>query len=386
MKSFERTASQRLWGKRLDQYLILSGLGVSRTRASELISSGKVLVNGRPSKPSYRVKPGDEVRATFEPEPEITLEPQKMDLHIVYEDDDLLVLDKPAGIVVHPARGNRDRTLVNALLYHCKTLPLRDDSLSRPGVVHRLDKATTGLLMFAKSDEALRNLGYQIAHRTVVREYAAFAWGDFELDEGTVDAPIGRHSIDRTRMAVTPFAARSAVTNFEVFRRYGVCTYLRLRLKTGRTHQIRVHMQHIGHPIVGDPEYGGRSPGVITQHVHMVMFQDILTVIKRQALHAARLGFNHPRTQKYIEFSSPIPADMEQLLMYLEHRVRRGEVWTPESPVRSPDSRRDSRARSAGGARVKRPDDARAATLLRRGPESGVRNPESRPAEQELRT
>ena len=164
-RRFHRTASERLWGKRLDQYLIQSGLGVSRTRAAQLIDNGKVRVNDKSSKPSYRVKPGDEISASFEPEPEITLEPQKMDLNIVYEDDDILVLDKAAGIVVHPARGNRDRTLVNALLYHCKSLPLRQDSLIRPGVVHRLDKHTTGLLMFAKTDEALRGLGYQIEHR-----------------------------------------------------------------------------------------------------------------------------------------------------------------------------------------------------------------------------
>jgi 23S rRNA pseudouridine1911/1915/1917 synthase len=319
---FSRIASERLWGKRLDMYLVQSGLGVSRTRAAQLIDSGKVLVNGAASKPSYRVKPGDEVAAEFEPEPEILLEPQKMDLNIVYEDDDLLVLDKQAGIVVHPARGNRDRTLVNGLLYHCRNLPQRSDSLSRPGVVHRLDKETTGLLMFAKTDEALRDLGHQIEHRTVVREYAAFAWGDFEQDEGTVDAPIGRHAIDRTRMAVTPFAARTAVTNYEVFRRYSVCTYLRLRLKTGRTHQIRVHMQHIGHPIVGDPEYGGRSASVVQRADHQPLFHDLLAIIRRQALHAARLGFNHPRTRKYVEFASALPADMEQLLFYLEKRRR----------------------------------------------------------------
>lgn len=319
---FHRIASERLWGKRLDQYLIQSGLGVSRTKAAQLIDNGKVLVNDRPTKPSYRVKPGDEISATFEPEPEITLEPQQMDLNIVYEDDEMLVLDKAAGVVVHPARGNRDGTLVNALLYHCKSLPLRQDSLVRPGVVHRLDKHTTGLLMFAKTDEALRSLGYQIEHRTVVREYACFAWGDFEADEGTVDAPIGRHAIDRTRMAVTPLAARTAVTNYEVFRRYGICTYLRVRLKTGRTHQIRVHMQHIGHPVVGDPEYGGRNVTVVTERDQMTRFRDMSAIMKRQALHAARLGLNHPRTRKYIEFSSPLPADMERLLFYLEGHAR----------------------------------------------------------------
>lgn len=326
VKQFRRIASQRLQGKRLDVYLVLSGIGISRNKASSLIEMGKVLVNGSRVKPSYRVKAGDEITAEFEYEPEITIEPVPMDLNIVYEDDDVVVVDKPAGLVVHPARGNWTNTLINGLLYHCRTLPLRPDSVLRPGVVHRLDKDTTGLLMFAKTDEALRSLGAQIEHRTVVREYLAFAWGDFELSAGTIDAPIGRHTIDRLRMAVTPFAARNALTNYEVLRRYAICTYLRLRLKTGRTHQIRVHLQHIGHPVVGDPEYGGRTPSVLTQKEHQPVFKQILSIVHRQALHAARLGFVHPRTKKYLEFTSPLPPDMEKLLLFLEDLAREKKI------------------------------------------------------------
>ncbi len=326
IKRFHRLASQRLQGKRLDVYLVLSGLGVSRSRAAMLIESGKVLVNGSKVKPSYRVKAGDEITAEFVHEPEITITPEKMDLNIVYEDEDVIVIDKPSGLVVHPARGNREGTLVNGLLYHCKTLPLRPDSVVRPGVVHRLDKDTSGLLVFAKTDEALRSLGAQIERRTVVREYLAFAWGDFELPSGTIDAPIGRHTLQRTKMAVTPFSARTAITHYEVLRRYNICTYLRLWLKTGRTHQIRVHLQHIGHPVVGDPDYNGRNSNVLTRREHLPMFQQILKIMRRQALHATRLGFIHPRTKKYIEFTSPLPLDMEQLLLYLENLLTRREI------------------------------------------------------------
>ncbi|MEO0071512.1 MAG: RluA family pseudouridine synthase [candidate division WOR-3 bacterium] len=326
IKQFHRIASQRLQGKRLDVYLVLSGLGVSRSRAASLIEAGKVLVNGNRVKPSYRVKPGDKISAEFDYEPEITIVPEKMDLNITYEDNDVIVIDKPTNLVVHPARGNRNHTLVNGLLHHCKNLPLRPDSPVRPGVVHRLDKDTSGLLVFAKTDEALRSLGAQIEHRTVVREYLAFAWGDFELSSGTIDAPIGRHTLDRVKMAVTPFAARTAITNYEVLRRYNICTYLRLRLKTGRTHQIRVHLQHIGHPVVGDPDYGGRNSNVLTQREHLPVFQHILKIMKRQALHAARLGFIHPRTNRYIEFNSPLPPDMENLLLYLEELLTHREI------------------------------------------------------------
>lgn len=326
-RKFHRIVSEKMRGVRLDHYLILSGIGLSRNQVAKFIAAGAVLVNQKQSKPSYRVKPGDEIIAQLpEQSPDtFPIVPEPMDLNIVYEDDAVIVLDKPKGIIVHPARGNNSHTLVNGLLYHCQ-LPQSPNSKIRPGVVHRLDKDTTGLLVFAKTDSALTALGRQIETRQIVREYLALAWGNLALNTGTIEAPIGRSTLDRKKMAVTPFAARRAVTNFTVLERFGIATFLRLKLQTGRTHQIRVHMLHYGHPIVGDPDYGGRSKRVINRREQEVQFKTILSLLPRQALHAAKLGFWHPQTKKYLEFSSPLPADIQSVLEYLRtNREHKGE-------------------------------------------------------------
>jgi 23S rRNA pseudouridine1911/1915/1917 synthase len=316
-RTFERIVSDKMWGRRLDHYLMESGIGTSRNQAAKLIGQGLVLVNGKPAKPSYKVKPDDHITASFETAEPFSIDPEPIPLRIAYEDDEVVVVDKPPGIVVHPARGHSHHTLVNALLHHCRNLPAGANSKIRPGVLHRLDKDTTGLLVFAKTDESLTNMGRQVEARKLTREYRAVVWGDLGLETGTIDAPVGRSSLDRKRMAVTPFASREAITRFESLERFGVATMVKVRLLTGRTHQIRVHMTHYGHPVVGDPEYGGRNREVVRRQADVPLFERMLEIMKRQALHAAVLGFWHPKTGKYMEFSSALPDDMESLLGFL---------------------------------------------------------------------
>ena len=319
-RNFERIVSERMRGKRLDHYLVLSGVGVSRNQVRGLIDRGQVLVNDRPSKASYRVKPSDRVVVTMEVEEPFTVKPEPIPLSIVYEDTEVIVIDKSVNMVVHPARGHSSGTLVNALLHHCRYLPeaaAGGKSRIRPGVLHRLDKDTTGLLVFAKTDASLTNMGRQVEMRKLVREYQAVVWGDMGRGSGMIDAPVGRSTLDRKRMAVTPFASRNAITNYQVLERFGIATLVRVRLETGRTHQIRVHMTHHGHPVVGDPEYGGRRRDVIRSLRDVPVFEAMLRIIKRQALHAARLGFFHPSTGRFVEFQSPLPRDFSDLLSLL---------------------------------------------------------------------
>lgn len=316
-KEFSRIVSEKMWGKRLDHYLILSGIGVSRNRVHNLIKGGAVLVNDKKSKPGYTVKPGDRIIAHYEIEHDLQITAEPMKLNIIFEDSDVIIIDKPVGVVVHPARGHSHGTLVQGLLHHCRNLPEHRDSKIRPGVIHRLDKDTTGLLMFAKTDQALTALGKAIEARKINREYLCLAWGNFGQDTGIIEAPIGRNSLDRKKMAVTPFSAKSAATRFEVVERFCIATYLRLKLLTGRTHQIRVHLTHFGHPVIGDPDYGGRSKNVITRPMDVELYKNILSLIDRQALHAHKLGLDHPRTGKYIEFTSAPPSDFKKLLGYL---------------------------------------------------------------------
>lgn len=321
VKEFKRTVAERQRGKRIDQYLIISGIGISRNLTQKLIEQGKVLVNNHPVKPSYRVKTTDNICVRFEMGPALKITAENIPLNIVYEDDDIIVINKHKGIVVHPARGHFEHTMVNALIYHCKGLPTLGDKV-RPGVLHRLDKDTTGLILFAKTDHALTTLSRAIEKRVVKKKYDVLCWNYPGLKEGVIEAPIGRSGLDRKKMSVTPLSSKLATTQFSVLERFPIATYLKVFLITGRTHQIRVHFKHIGCPIVGDKDYGGRSPGVIRKGKDLPIFKEILKLIDRQALHASEIIFNHPKTNEKIKFTAPLPEDLQNVLSYLKTQFR----------------------------------------------------------------
>ncbi|UJF35153.1 RluA family pseudouridine synthase [Paenibacillus hexagrammi] len=273
---------------------------VSRTQVQQWVKDGHATVNGRTVKANYKLAEGDHIILTI-PEPkavELTGEP--IPLEVVYEDSDVIVINKPRGLVVHPAPGHYSGTLVNALLYHCKDLSGINGEL-RPGIVHRIDKDTSGLIMAAKNDKAHASLAEQLKDHTVNRKYLALVHGNIEHEHGTIDAPIGRDSHDRKMYTVTDKNSKHAVTHFVVLERFGDFTLVELKLETGRTHQIRVHMKFIGQPLVGDPMYG-KSKGML---------------MEGQALHAAVLGFIHPRTGEQLQFEAPLPEDMNSLLLSL---------------------------------------------------------------------
>ncbi|MBN1526723.1 MAG: RluA family pseudouridine synthase [Candidatus Omnitrophica bacterium] len=285
-------------GKRLDKFLVehLSDR-CSRSFLQKLIEGGNILLGGNPAKSSHKLIPGDAVDVTI-PEAELSaLQAQKIPLDVVYEDEHLLVINKPAGLVVHPACGHYGGTLVNALLAHCKDLSGISGEL-KPGIVHRIDKGTSGLLVVAKTDEAHRKLAKQFKNKTIKRVYAALVKGVVQLDNGIVELPIGRSHYDRKKMAVKfDESSKEALTRYKVLKRFKDFTFIELVLGTGRTHQIRVHMSHIGHPLVGDDAYGGKGP-----------------LLSRPALHAKTLGFIHPATRKYMEFTAELPEDMRGII------------------------------------------------------------------------
>lgn len=265
---------------------------ITRSRAAGLIEDGNVLINGKSAAKNAKVRDGDSVIITL-PDPEVyNITPENIPLDIVYEDGDLLVVNKPKGMVVHPAAGNYSGTLVNALMYHCGDSLSGINGVMRPGIVHRIDKDTSGLLMVAKNDFSHNKLAEQIKEHSFTREYEAVVYGSLKADSGTVDAPIGRHPIKRKQMAVVYENSKNAVTHYEVIERLDGFTHLRLRLETGRTHQIRVHMAYIGHPVAGDEVYGPKK---------------VIKELGGQCLHAKKIGFIHPRTGKYLEFDSPLP-------------------------------------------------------------------------------
>ena len=293
-------------GERLDAFLARSVPNMSRSGAQKLLEEGCVLRCGKPGKKNDKLNIGDEISVTI-PEPkQVDIVAKEMPLQIVYEDDDVLVINKPKGLVVHPAAGHQDDTLVNGLLY------AMGDSLSgingelRPGIVHRIDKDTSGLLAVAKNDLAHTVLASQLKDHTMARTYEAIVCGSFREDSGTVDAPIGRHPSDRKKMTVTQRNSKNAVTHWEVVKRYRGYTHVRCRLETGRTHQIRVHMAHIGHPILGDTVYGHKKPELGQSS---------------QCLHAGVLCFRHPRDERPVMVMAPLPDYFEEVLAKLERMV-----------------------------------------------------------------
>ncbi|MFH1335813.1 MAG: RluA family pseudouridine synthase [Candidatus Zixiibacteriota bacterium] len=321
VKNAQRTLKisipQDAHSKRIDIVLSQMELGLSRSFIHKLILDKRILVDSRPVKPSHKLKGGEQILIEIPPLEKPSLEPENIPLDIVYEDSDLLVVNKKAGMVVHPATGNFSHTLVNALLFHCKDLSGINGVL-RPGIVHRLDKNTSGLLVVAKNDSAHLGLAEQIKNRTLLREYAAIVWGHMPTEEGIIEAPIGRALKDRKKMAVTRVKGRESLTQYKVLERFTISDLLTIRLKTGRTHQIRVHLSYLNHPVLGDPEYGGRQKwlkGIYDRERPLA--QKLLSLIDRQALHAKKLGFIHPRTKKYQEFDSTLPEDMENLLRVL---------------------------------------------------------------------
>ncbi|GAB6932539.1 RluA family pseudouridine synthase [Calditerricola satsumensis] len=299
---YEWTVEEPDVGERIDRFLAAQEEDWSRAQVQKWIKEGRVTVNGEPVKANYRLEPDDEIVLRVPPPKDLAVEPEPMELDIVYEDSDVVVVNKPRGLVVHPAPGHLSGTLVNGLLYHCRDLSGIGGVL-RPGIVHRIDKDTSGLLVVAKNDRAHLSLARQFKDHTVTRRYVALVHGEVAHDRGTIDAPIGRDPHNRQRMAVLPKTGKHAVTHFAVLERFPGYTLLELKLETGRTHQIRVHMKFIGHPVVGDPKYGPRKT----------------LPIDGQALHAGVLGFVHPRTGEYLEFRAPLPEDMERLLLQLRH-------------------------------------------------------------------
>lgn len=347
--------------QRLDTFITNSIEHATRTRVQKAIERGAVTVNQKPTKANYSIRPGDVIAVVVHKQPPMLLTPQPIPLDILFEDDYLIVLNKPAGILVHPGLGNRGGTLVNAILWHCgqrepidvlqrrETRPdklmnldmddnneqsdfdeaddeelhattlmpdpeiLNDNTTMRPGIVHRLDKETTGVMVVAKDYRTTLGLSTQFAQRTVEREYVALAWGVIQPDELTIEGNIDRSTRDRKLFAVHERTGKFAVTDVRVIERYDYATLITCRLRTGRTHQIRVHLQWKQHPLVGDPDYGGREKAVQgLHHIFRRRAQDTLATLSRQALHARLLGFDHPVTGEHLRFTSPVPSDVLQ--------------------------------------------------------------------------
>ncbi len=305
IESFEVMEEQE--GERLDKYLSLIYPDTSRSFFQKLIKDSSIFVNDKAEKASYRMNFEDVVTIQFPDAVETTIEPENIPLDILYEDDDLLIVNKPKGMVVHPSAGHYSGTLVNAIMYHCK------DSLSgingeiRPGIVHRIDMDTTGSLIICKNDVSHVNIAEQIKVHSVNRIYEGIVFGNVKNDEGTIEGAIGRHPVERKKMAINEKNGKPAITHYKVLERFGNYTYMQFKLETGRTHQIRVHMSSIGHPLLGDTLYSsGKTP-----------FKNLMG----QTLHAKTIGFIHPSTNEYLEINAPLPEYFENLLSQLKNRT-----------------------------------------------------------------
>lgn len=291
-------------GKRIDKFLADNIENVTRSSIANLIDNGEISVNNKSIAKNYKLRLYDIINVTIPDPVPYEAKAENIPLDIIYEDNDLLVVNKPKGMVVHPAAGNYEGTLVNALLYHCGDSLSGINGVLRPGIVHRIDKNTSGLLIVAKNDISHKKLAEQIKEHSFTREYEAVVVGSIKEDKGTVNAPIGRHHIDRKRMTVTERNSKNAVTHFEVISRYKGYTHIKCILETGRTHQIRVHMAYLGHPVSGDDVYGVKNEKV---------------PFIGQCLHARKIGFIHPTTNKYLEFSSELPDYFKSFLIKLEN-------------------------------------------------------------------
>lgn len=296
MEELNFTVNEEASGGRIDKYVTEQlGEDYSRMLVKHLIEQGYILVNGSKVKPNYSIRPADEIFVEIPPPEASFLEPEDIPIDIIHEDEWILVVNKSPGMVVHPGAGNKTGTLAAALLFHCGNLPDAGDDM-RPGIVHRLDKDTSGVIVVAKTDKAMRSLSKQFQDRTVKKQYAALVKGRIEIDNGVIEEPLARHPVDRKKMAIDHTYGKHSKTTYHVIKRFERFTFIRLDLDTGRTHQIRVHMKHLGHPVLGDLTYGGPA------------------VIKRQALHAEKIELTHPASSDRVVFEAPIPEDMQKLI------------------------------------------------------------------------
>lgn len=315
---------------RVDKFLMQLIENATRNKIQQAAERGNIFANGVAVKSNYKVKPLDEIKVMLAHPPfENRIDPENIPLDIVYEDDALLLINKPAGLVVHPGHGNYTGTLVNALAYHFENLPM--NSSERPGLVHRIDKDTTGLLVIAKTDQAMAHLAKQFEEKSTEREYIAIVWGNVKEDSGTITGNLARHAKDRMQMAVydDPNIGKPAVTHYKVLERFGYITVVSCNLETGRTHQIRAHMKHIGHPLFNDERYGGHlilKGTTFTKYKQFV--ENCFKILPRQALHAKTLGFEHPVTKEYLRFDTEVPQDMTDCIAKWRIYAKSNELET----------------------------------------------------------